>query len=356
MPLPRPDLDHILAHTQGLWEDLRGQRIFITGGTGFFGTWLLESFCHANDQLGLQASATVLTRTPGAFAAKAPHLAKHPALNLHQGDVRSFQFPIGPFAACIHAATEADSRVMASDPLQVFDVNVEGTRHTLEFARQAGVRRFLFTSSGAIYGRQPPELERIPEHFPGGPDPTDTQSLYGIPGEAKRAAEALCVLYALKFGLQCVIARCFSFVGPHLPLDGKFAIGNFIRDALTGGPIRVEGDGTPIRSYLYAADLTIWLWTILLRGTNAHAYNVGSETGLPIAALAQAVCDCVTPSPPLHIALAANPGQRPSRYVPSTLKAQADLGLRESVDLSDAIRRTLLWQRKYTTSTSRTGI
>ena len=345
-PLPRQDLDHILAHTQSLWDDLRGQCLFITGGTGFFGIWLLESFCHANDQLGLQASATVLTRSPEAFRNKAPHLASHPAIQLHAGDVRSFQFPDGPFAACIHAATEADAQVMACDPLQSFDINVEGTRQVLEFARQAAVRRFLFTSSGAIYGRQPPQLERIPEHFSGGPDPTDTQSTYGIPGEAKRAAEALCVLYALNFGFATVIARGFSFVGPHLPLNGKFAIGNFIRDALAGGPIRVAGDGTPLRSYLYAADLAIWLWTILLRGTHSQAYNVGSETGLPIAAVARTVRDCVTPPPLLQIALTPDSGQLPARYVPSTLKAQADLGLRVTVDLREAIRRTVVWERK----------
>jgi len=343
-PLPRQDLDLVLALTRGLWEDLRGQRLFITGGTGFFGIWLLESFCHANDQLGLQASATVLTRSPDTFRNRVPHLASHPALQLHAGDVRSFRFPDGPFAACIHAATEADPQV-AADPLHAFDVNVLGTRQVLEFARQADVRRFLFTSTGAIYGRQPPELARIPEHFCGGPDPTDTQSVYAIPAEGKRAAESLCVLYALKFGLECVIARCFTFVGPHLPLDGKFAIGNFLRDALAGGPIRVAGDGTPHRSYLYAADLTVWLWTILLRGTNAHAYNVGSEAALSIAAVAQAVCDCTTPAPPLQIAQAPNPALPPSRYIPSTVKAQAALGLRQTVDLSDAILRTVSWEK-----------
>jgi nucleoside-diphosphate-sugar epimerase len=283
------DLDEIMVRTGDLWAGLRQQNLFLTGGTGFFGRWLLESFLRANEQFDLQASVTVLTRDPVAFRQKAPSLATHAAVRLHQGDARNFQFPTGRFTACIHAATEADSHVMASNPLQAFDVNVEGTRRVLDFARHAGVKRFLFTSSGAIYGSQPPDLKSISEDYCGGPNPIDAESLYGIPGEAKRTAESLCILYARQYGFECSIARCFTFVGPHLVLDGKFAIGNFLRDALSGGPIRVGGDGTPQRSYLYAADLTVWLWTILFRGVNGQAYNVGSDEAFSIRQIAETV-------------------------------------------------------------------
>src|ERR1035441_1556098 len=92
------DLDNVLSRTVGLWEELRGQRLFLTGGTGFFGCWLLESFAHPNDQLGLKARAIVLTRNPAAFAAKAPHLAKRPDLEFLTGDVRTFPFPEGSFS------------------------------------------------------------------------------------------------------------------------------------------------------------------------------------------------------------------------------------------------------------------
>jgi nucleoside-diphosphate-sugar epimerase len=341
------DLDHVLARTHGLWEELRGQRLFLTGGTGFFGLWLLETFAWANERLGLNASTHVLTRDPDAFRAKAGPLAALPAIRLHRGDVRSFELPPGPFSHVIHAATEANAHVIAENPLQVFDVNLAGTRRVLEFARQRQVRRFLFTSSGAIYGRQPADLALMPETFLGGPDPTEVVSTYGASGEAKRAAETLCGLYLRQYGLETVIARCFTFVGPHLPLEGKFAVGNFMRDGLEGRPIRVNGDGTPSRSYLYAADLAIWLWTLLFKGQPGQAYNVGSEAAISIADLARLIGRSAPRPVPVQVAREPLPGQAPERYVPSTHKARATFGLLETIPLAEAIQRTFSWHQQF---------
>lgn len=336
------DLDPLLAHPSGLWDELRGARLFITGGTGFFGRWLLESFCRANDRLNLGATALVLSRDPAAFRRKAPHLAGHPAVALLVGDVRAFDFPAGRFTLVIHAATEASARLNAEAPLRMFDTIVEGTRHTLNFARQCGATKFLLTSSGAVYGRQPPELTHIPEAYLGAPDPLNPAAAYG---EGKRAAEQLCAHYARQDGLACLIARCFAFVGPHLPLDAHFAIGNFIRDALAGGPIRVTGDGTPLRSYLYAADLAVWLWTILLHGVPLRPYNVGSDDGRPLADFARLVADAAGLTD-VRVARAADPAQPPERYVPDITRAAAELGLRPTISPAEAVARTLAFHRR----------
>jgi dTDP-glucose 4,6-dehydratase len=340
------DLDHILEHTRDLWDELRGQRIFVTGGTGFFGKWILESLLWANDRLSLHCHATVLSRSPISFRMKAAHLAGHPSVSVIKGDVRTFEFPHGGFRHILHAATESSTKLNTEHPLQMLDTIVQGTRHMLEFARICGAENFLLTSSGAVYGKQPAELTHIPEDYSGAPDPLDPKSAYG---EGKRVAEHLCGIYADE-RLKPKIARCFAFVGPYLPLNIHFAIGNFIRDALKGGPIIVKGDGTPHRSYLYAADLVIWLWTILLHGESCRPYNVGSNNSISIGELAKQVAGQFTE----HIAIEIRgtvDSQRPiERYVPNTRRAMQELGLQETVSLQNAIAKTKQWHQHNTAS------
>jgi nucleoside-diphosphate-sugar epimerase len=336
------DLDHVLAHTRELWAEVRGQRIFVTGATGFFGCWLLESFAWANDRLRLDAQLVALTRNADAFRAKMPELCSRKDIQLHEGDVRDFKFPSGKFSHVIHAATEASAKLNAENPFLMFDTCVAGTRRALEFAQQCGAKRFLLTSSGAVYGAQP--MERVSEQFMGGPDGLNAGSAYA---EGKRAAEQLCAIQAkVSPGIEIKIARCFAFVGPHLPLDAHFAIGNFIRDAIRGGPIKIGGDGTPYRSYLYAADLAIWLWTILFRGAPLRAYNVGSANAVSIAQTAEAVKRVFDGKPMVEIAQKPVPGKAAQRYVPDVSRAEKELGLREWVGLEEAIRRTANWNQK----------
>ena len=332
------DLDHVLAHTEGLWEDLRGKRLFITGGTGFFGHWLLESFIWANHHLDLRASAVVLTRDLNAFRKHSPHLAADPAVDFHIGDIRDFSFPDGDFSHVIHAATtSALATFNNEDPLIKFDTTYGGTRRALDFAARCRAGKFLLTSSGSVYGKQPFNISHLAEDYRGAPDPADPSSALG---EAKRAAEFLCSMYSGKYGIDTKIARCFSFVGPYLPLDVHYAIGNFIRDGLRGGPILVNGDGTSHRSYLYAADLAIWLWTILFKAESRGVYNVGSEDDLSIAVLAYTVAQTFDTPVEVRIAKSPAPDSPCERYVPSTKRARTELGVSQTIDLKTAIRRT----------------
>lgn len=353
-PIASVDIDHVLVHAADAWMALRRKRIFVTGGTGFFGCWLLETLRAANQRLGLGVEATVLSRDPASFARRAPHLAS--AARWVRGSAVDFtpelvarELGTAPgrlvFDAVIHLATEADNTLTVADPAAAVAVIAGSTRQALEFARGVGARRFLFTSSGSVYGRQPPEMERMPEDFPGSAQPAHGSPAYAISGQAKRDAEAFCAAFAKEHGIEAVVARCFAFAGPYLPIDGKFAFGNFLADALANRDILVKGNGTPIRSYLYAADLAVWLWMMVARGAAGRIYNVGSERPVSIRELAETVGRLLAPKRQITILQNPDPAVPVERYIPDTGRAQRELGLAERVSLEDAILRTADWAR-----------
>ena len=183
----------------------------------------------------------------------------------------------------------------------------------------------------------------MPETYDGAPDQLDPASVYA---EGKRIAEQLCAQYQKQFSLRCKIARCWAFCGPHLPLDEHFAIGNFIGNVLAGRPIEITGDGTPRRSYLYAADLTIWLWTILFCAPDLVPINVGSAKDVSILELARTVAVTLNPETEVHVAQRAVPGAQPARYVPAVDRARELLNLEETIPLEESIRRTATWNRE----------
>lgn len=322
------------------WRALEGKRLFMTGGTGFVGKWMLAALIEADQRLGLGCSVTVLTRDPNAFVGAAPQLATSPLVELVRGDVRDFAFPAGRFDIVIHAATDV---VAPSSAMATFATCLDGTRRVLDFTHTSGAQNFLLVSSGAVYGRQPADLGRVPEHYSGAPDALQPASAYG---QGKRVAEWLACASAVDSALSVKIARCFSFVGPYLPLDKHFAIGNFMRAALAGEAIVVNGDGSPCRSYLHAADMAGWLWAVLLRGRSNTAYNVGGEEAVSIVDLAQRVADVLESTGGVHAPNAVPNLPEAQRYVPDLTRARADLGLPAPLPLDEALRRTARWHRE----------
>jgi len=323
---------------QKLWKPWRQAKIFITGGTGFFGKWLLESHLWMHENIGLQTQLTILSRNPESFKKNYPQFV-HPSITFVQGDIRDKLQLDQCFDLIIHGATEASATLNREDPLLMMDVILQGTRNILDLAVATQANRFLMLSSGAVYGEQPQGMDYITEDYQGSPDPTNPLTAYGI---AKRTAETLSFIYGRQHGFDSVSARGFAFAGPYLPLDGEFAIGNFVGNALSGKPIEIKGDGQPMRSFLYGEDLAIWLWTLLLEGKKNEAYNLGSDQEISIYDLAKAV---VKLSPQTTEIL--GPMQKPSgnfrnKYLPSIEKARS-LGLEAWTTLDQSIQKTLEW-------------
>lgn len=316
------------------WLSLAGQKIFITGGTGFVGKWLLATLLDANAELSLGCRITILSRNPTSFLKDWPRV--NGLVDWITGDVRDFPLGDGRFDTVIHAATD----VMANaSPREVFSTCVDGTLRVLDLARRSEASRFLLVSSGAIYGTTPQGMTHVPETHLGGPDPLLAGSAYS---EGKRVSEWLAA-QAVSEQLEVKIARIFALVGPHLPLDKHFAIGNFIGAAMTGDEIVIQGDGTPHRSYLYAADMSAWLWSVLMKGRSGEAYNVGAEESVSIAQLAKRVCQILGSASQIEVRGRPQPSAMPAHYVPDCRKARSHLGLPAPLTLDEAILRTAKW-------------
>ena len=341
-PIVQVDIECIFKIVGNDLTRLQGKRVLITGGTGFIGTWLLETLSWLNKNSNQPCRVYVPTRNPEAFARKAPHLAANSEIVLLPGDIANFKYPDDECNFIIHAAAPAEPRALIHDSLGVAETIVRGTRRVLELATQKNIEGFLFVSSGAVYGVQPPDLERIPEDYLGAPDVTNIRSAYG---EAKRYAEMLCTLYHQRHGLPIHIARPFTFVGPYQDLNAGFAITDFMRDGLQGKPLTIHGDGTTVRSYCYAADLTAMLWKILLQSPVGRVYNVGSDESISILELANKVIAFLDTS--VEVIVMSKPGikSEPVRYVPDSNRGRSELGINIYTDINKAIQRTLLWMK-----------
>lgn len=312
---------------------LEGKIILLTGGTGLFGKWLLESYIALRTLHPFSGEIHILSRNPASFLSRNPYFTQFPFLIFHSGDTRDAEIPLSHIDFVLHAAADASAKLEQENPDEMYSVVSEGTRHLLEIAHQTGVSRFLLTSSGAVYGPQPPQLSHISESHPCFP-----VSAYG---RGKLLAERLVLDAASSSDLSVVIPRCFAFVGPYLNLDIHFAVGNFLRNALNREPILIRGDGTPFRTYLYMSELAVWLWTLLLKAPSGSIYNVGSPDPISILDLARLVCYVAQVPEKIEVMQSTLPDVLPSRYVPDVRKIAQEFHLSPQILLNSALCKTL---------------
>ena len=338
------DLQHILEFAEEDLRALEGACLLITGGTGFLGRWLLEALLYANTRMALGLELTVLSRNPELFKAQLPMLAENPVLSFIQGDVRTFSFPRHKgLSHIIHGATGV---AVTPSPMEEFSVITEGTRRILECCPRASNTDILFLSSGAVYGLTSSAVAPILEESATDLWLQQTHSGYGI---GKACAEWLGAAHAAMQGTPFKIARIFATVGAHLPLDKHFAAGNFIANALRGEAVIVTSDGCAQRSFLYAADTIVWLLAVLIRGTPARAYNIGSDEAISIYQLATTIRRLSrNMESTVKVCGEAEPQASRKYYVPDIRRAQKELGLAVTIPLQEALRRTMAWwQNRY---------
>ncbi|HEY9160193.1 MAG TPA: NAD-dependent epimerase/dehydratase family protein [Desulfomonilia bacterium] len=335
------DISSIISRVGDKFYALSGQNLFITGGTGFIGSYLLKTLAYLNDTILIKPCRTfILTRNPYAFFAKMPDIASRDDFITVKGNVSEFTFDQIKCDYIIHAATTADPFVTNNDPLGSMETITSGTLNVLKLAETNKVKSFLYLSSGAVYGTQPVRLKQIPEDFLQGPDITTSTSGYA---EGKRYAEVLSSIYRERYCMQVKVARLFTFVGPYIDLNAQYAVTDFIKKCQKQEPIIINSDGTLVRSYCYSTDVAVALWEILLGETDISTFNVGSDDGISISELAEFVSSCFNKKVPVMIKEPALPEKLPARYLPDISKLKETFDFKLQYDSLSAVKRSIDW-------------
>jgi nucleoside-diphosphate-sugar epimerase len=342
LALVSSDAKAVLQGRSHLLEDLRRQHLFITGGTGFLGTWLLELVKVLNESHGFATKVTVYSRNSHSFAIRYPHLGQLANFRFEEGDIRSLTDLPRDVCYIIHAAALTNRLLISSQPTAVAEVNSVGTQRLLRAAELLeDLRKFVLMSSGLVYGAQPWDKPTIDESFAGSLRCNEVNAVYA---ESKRFAEVIAHSAISESKIPVVTLRPFAFLGPYQSLQLPWAVTDFIRDSFLGGPIRIMGDGTTIRSLMYASDYAFWVLAALTQGKARETYNVGSPEGIDLAALAKMITQSFSPIPEIRMHVGQTGNER-SRLVPDISRAQRDLGVEVTVSLPDAISKTITWNR-----------
>jgi dTDP-glucose 4,6-dehydratase len=239
----------------------------------------------------------------------------------------------------IHGATDVND-LLVSDRLAYAWCIAEGTKLTLDYAERAGSERYLYLSSGAVYGPGPYPDAGIPETWTTAPALDAPATAYG---QAKRFSEHLCALFAERVAVAVRVARIFSVIGPETPLDGQYALGNFIQEAISpsSASIRIKGDGTASRSYLHVDDLARWLIELHEHGPRTGAFNIGATREITIRELAEIITSLSPTRKPIIIEnRVPNFGER-VRYFPDCRLIRSTIGATEAHTLEHTISSIL---------------
>ena len=305
--------------------------LLLIGGSGFFGKSFLDAHRRGLLRPWSIRRIIVVARSASSLRRDHPNLVNADVTLLDADVASALSMPGADFV--VHAASTTDARRYAEDP-KGERANILGAIEN--YARIAAQvhrsSRIVFASSGAVYGQQPPDLAELPEDFTPG-DASELAPYKRDYAEAKRLSEARIAELGAK-GIRTSIARCFAFVGPYLPRDQHFAIGNFLADGLAGRPVTVAARKAVYRSYMHADDLVRWLMTIAAAASPASPlYNVGSDEALTVGEVAGVVASR------FGVAAEVPPITDPAvdRYVPSISRARRELGLDLTFDLKSAV-------------------
>jgi nucleoside-diphosphate-sugar epimerase len=321
---------------------LKDQKILVAGGTGFVGKWICEMICVLNEQHDFNVHLYILGRDKELFSNEVPHLLKKNFITLIEQEVRNLhELPLD-VTYVIHAASSPDSRVHVSQPLRTLETIFRGTSLILDYCfRLTGLKKVVYLSSNKVYGKIT-GIEPICETMNGSLDPNKFPNIYA---ESKRVAESICATYRNQHRMPIVICRPFSIVGPYQHLDKPWAVNNFIRDAILGGPIKILGNGNVTRSYLYGSDAAYWILSAMVLGEVGEVYNIGSSEVVTLNELAVKVKSILSANLKINNKSSKNEYLDTVATIPDLKKIKTQLKVKENFSLDESLERTIIWNK-----------
>jgi dTDP-glucose 4,6-dehydratase len=309
---------------------LDGAKILILGGTGFVGKWLVSTLIAARLEFHLDYEISIVTR----FPQKSFALFNDSRINFIKHDLASGTLKLPNADYFVHGSTPSVANTGAMNLQNVASATLNGTISISNaISAKGAIGGVTFLSSGAVYGHQSANMSHLPERPAESPNPSLT-----VYGQTKLANEILIAQMKSNFGTPVSTPRLFAFYGPHIALDEHFAIGNFIRDARAGGPIKVLGNSQTTRSYMYPTDLIKCLLRLITH-PQGTPINLGSDQALTMKQIAEHVSAMFKETKIDFL----GEDKPPSNYVPATPWMHKMGPNSSQVTFIDGLHRWISW-------------
>jgi nucleoside-diphosphate-sugar epimerase len=326
------------------WDYLRGKTILVTGANGFIPSYIIYLLLELN-RIKFQdnpMTLLALVRNKEKATKKFAPFASREDFRLIVSDVSEpIQFH-EKIDIIIHAASQASPKYYGVDPVGTLKANTIGTANMLELAKNNDTEKFIYISSGEVYGVLDGSLNNITESYTGNVDITDVRSCYA---ESKRMGENMCVCWSHQYGFHVNMLRLSHTYGPGVELDDGRVFGDFVKNVINNEHIVLNSDGKAKRSFLYISDMITALFMILFKGENRQAYNIAADKETEIRELATTLCNLY---PEKKLSIEFNKAIAPAGYIRSastgavlSTEKLKKLGWEQKISLEQGFRRMI---------------